>query len=113
VSEVFNGSESRFRGGEELRCIEAVEKYLSWGVIPATIMRDKKAYRPDPILLLNAAYRFYLEDIPTLVTRINQSQSERRQYVAQHHKWSQRVEQWTIKALEDIRLPTKRKPWPT
>ena len=113
VSKVFQGSESGFRGGEELLCVEAIEKYLSWGVIPATIIRDKKAYRPDPVLLINAAYRFYLEGIPTLVGRIKQSGSEQRQSVSQQARWSQRVEQWTIKALEDIRLPTERKPWPS
>jgi hypothetical protein len=113
VSNVFQGSESRFHGSEEAACVEAIEKYLSWGVVPATIIHDKKAFRPDPVLLINAAYQFYLEGIPTLIGRIKQPRREQLQYVSQQEKWSQRVEQWTIKALEDLRLPTKRKPWPS
>jgi hypothetical protein len=112
VSRVFQGAESRFHGGEQAVCVEAIEKYLSWGVVPATLIRNKKAFSPDPVLLINAAYCFYLEGIPTLISRINQSRREQSQYVSQREKWSQRVEQWTIKALEDLRLPTKRKPWP-
>jgi hypothetical protein len=72
VARVFQGSEARFRGGEEARSVAAIEKYLSWGVVPATIIRDGRAFRPDPVILINATYRFYLEGIPTLVSRINQ-----------------------------------------
>jgi hypothetical protein len=112
VARVFQRSEARFRGGEEEQCVAAIEKYLSWGVVPATIIRNANAFRPDPVLLINAAYRFYLEGIPTLVSRIARPRSDELQFVSQREKWAQRVEQWTIKALEDLQLPSRRKPWP-
>jgi hypothetical protein len=113
IAGVFRGRECRFRGGEEMECVRAIEKYLSWGVVPATVIRERVAYQPDPVIIVNAGYLFYLEEISTLIGRIRQSRQEERQPVWQRQRWSQRVEQWTMKAIEDVRLPTNRRPWPT
>jgi hypothetical protein len=108
VRRTFQGREARFRGGAPVECVETVKRYLSWGVVPATLMREGQAFRPDPVLLINAAYLFQLEDIASLIERV---EGEGAENLLQREKWCQRVEQWTLKALEDLRLPARRKAW--
>lgn len=108
VEQTFKGREARFRGGPQEECVAAVKRYLSWGVVPATLIRDKQAYRPDPVLLINAAYLFQLENIALLIERI---EGEGADDLLKRATWCQRVEEWTLKALEDLRLPTRRKEW--
>ena len=113
IANVFSGSQCRFHGDQDLGCVKEIEKYLSWGVVPATIIRNRTSYQPNPALLVNAGYLFYLEQIPALEGRIRQSRQEQTRAVSRRQRWAQRVEQWTMKALEDVRLPTKRIPWTT
>ena len=111
VNRTFNGLETTFHGAIDLSCIDAVYNYLSWGVVPASLIHNKQVFKPEPTLLINAAYLFYLEMVPALMKRIKASRNERRDEVRQQEKWGQRVEQWTLKALEDLRLPSRRKSW--
>lgn len=111
VTRTLKGHEARFQGGGHFECVEAIQKYLGWGIVPATLIRDGKAFYPDPVLLINAAYLFYLDGVPKLIERIKMSRQERSNYVSQREKWGQRVEQWTLKALEDLRLPNRRELW--
>lgn len=108
VKRTFKRREARFRGGAEVDCVEAIKRYLSWGVVPAALVCGKQVFRPDPILLINAAYLFQLEDIASLIERIGDQKVDN---LLQRERWCQRVEQWTLKALEDLRLPTRRKLW--
>jgi hypothetical protein len=108
VKKTFNQHEARFGGGAEVDCVEAIKRYLSWGVVPAALVRGTQTFRPDPILLINSAYLFLLEDMASLMNRI---EGEDVNDLLQREKWCQRVEQWTMKALEDLRLPTRRKEW--
>jgi len=108
VKQTFRGHEARFHGGMQFECVETIKSYLSWGVVPATLIRAGEAFKPDPVLLINAAYLFRLEDIATLTERI---QGSRADDILEREKWGKAVEQWTLKALEDLRLPTRRKPW--
>lgn len=112
VKQKFGGRESRFGGGPELfDCVDAIQKYLSWGVVPATLMREGQPYKPDPILLINAAFLFQLEKVPSLMKRIK-IEGKGENDLRQREKWSERVEQWTIKALEDLNfVSVRRKPW--
>lgn len=110
VARTFQGQEARFHGGQHFECVKAIQKYLGWGVVPATLVNNGRAFYPDPVLLINAAYLFYLEGIPVLINRIKQKREERANYISQREKWGKSVEQWTLKALEDLRrsCPTRR-----
>jgi hypothetical protein len=108
VKQTFAGREARFRGGDQVDCVEAIKRYLSWGVVPATLIRSRRAFRPDPVLLINAAYLFQLEDIALLIERIEPRGVDD---LLQQERWCQLVEQWTLKALEDLRLPTRKEAW--
>ena len=111
VTRTFDGMEATFKSSTDLSCVDAIYNYFSWGVVPATLVRNKQLFRPEPTLLINAAYLFYLERVPTLIKRIKASRRERKDVVSQREKWAKRVEQWTLKALEDLRLPGKGKRW--
>jgi hypothetical protein len=54
-----------------------------------------------PITLLNASYRFYLEGLEDLMSKIKDQDVSS----AQHRAfWMKRIENWTAKALEDVAL---------
>lgn len=109
VKQTFDGHEARFDGEAEFKSVEIIQRYLSWGVVPATLVERKQRSRPDPVLLINAAYLFYLEGISTLINRIKQNCDEPLNDVAQREKWGRRIEQWTMKAMEDLRFPAPSK----
>jgi hypothetical protein len=46
-----------------------------------------------------------------MASLMNRIEGEDVNDLLQREKWCQRVEQWTMKALEDLRLPTRRKEW--
>jgi hypothetical protein len=111
VVQTFQGHETVFRGQTDTECISAVQRYLREGVVPATIVQDGQIFMSDPAILINAAYLFYLARVPELINRIRQTRKERMGPVSERDKWGQSAERWTLKALEDLRLPSRRKPW--
>ena len=72
-------------------------------MVPSTLVQKRKERFPDAIALINAAYLFYLESLPELMQRIK-GQSEDSLSLSLRSKWAERVESWTLKALEDIGL---------
>jgi hypothetical protein len=112
VRKTFDGREVRFDQATLFPCVDLIQHYLSWGVVPSTLVSNKAEYVPDPALLINAAYLFYLEELHKLIERIRSGTGEETDTaVALRAKWGQRVEQWTMKALEDLRFPTGAKIW--
>ena len=111
VTRTFKGHETIFRGKVDVDCIAAIQRYLCSGVVPATIVQNGEFLMPDPAILINAAYLFYLDRVPELINRIKKTRNEKLDPVSERDKWGQRAEQWTLKALEDLRLPGRRKPW--
>lgn len=101
VDETFGTVLSRFRGALDQGEIRLVKNYLSRGVVPSTLIQRRKGVFPNPVTLINAAYLFYLENLPELMGRIK---GQRPRILSERNKWSERVESWTLKALEDIRL---------
>jgi hypothetical protein len=91
----------RFRGTLDREEINLVRIYLSHGVVPSTLVQERKEKSPDAIALINAAYLFYLESLPELMQKIA-NQDENR--LIHRSKWAERVEMWTLKALEDLTL---------
>jgi hypothetical protein len=69
--------------------------------VPSTLVLDGgRLVYPDPITIINASYRFYLESVPDLVDNIR-GQDES---AGTRAKWVERLELWTLKAIEDHSL---------
>jgi len=111
VTGTFQGRETIFHGQVDIDCIAAVHRYLCEGVVPATLVHDGQAFMPDPAILINAAYLFYLDRVPELINRIKATRKEHLETVSERDKWGQSAERWTLKALEDLRLPSRRRLW--
>jgi hypothetical protein len=101
VADTFRDRLRRFRGNVDREEINLVRTYLSHGVVPSTLIRERKEFSPDAVTLINAAYLFYLESLPELMKRIA-GQDE--QILAHRTRWAERIEMWTLKALEDLSL---------
>jgi hypothetical protein len=85
---------------------KSIAEYLRNGIVPSTlnvISTDGalQEVHPTSITLLNASYRFYLEGIEDLMSRI------KGQNLSSAHDratWMKKIENWTAKALEDVAL---------
>jgi len=103
VDQTFGGGPRVFRGEADEEEIRMVKKYLGYGVVPPVLMPNGKERALDPIALINAAYLFYLESLPELMDRISEQDPRK---PSDRNKWAERVEMWTLKALEDMRMLT-------
>jgi len=83
-----------------------VRTYLTYGVVPSTLVQGGKESFPDAVALINAAYLFYLENLPQLMKRISKQDKNN---LSHRSKWAERVEMWALKALEDLSLLSGRK----
>jgi hypothetical protein len=104
VGSTTNGIDSRLH--EYGLLWKPIAEYLRNGIVPSTLnipdsASTLKEVHATPITLLNAAYRFYLEGVEELMSRIkDQDLSSARDRAA----WMKRIESWTTKALEDVAL---------
>ncbi len=78
---------------------ELIKKYLSYGVVPSRLVSNGKVVTPSPVALINAAHLFTLQELDKLIDRIEGAKPDCLECRA---RWSQRVEMWTGKALEDV-----------
>jgi hypothetical protein len=85
-------------------CSSEIRKHLSHGVVPSTLIIDKKKHNPSPVTVLNSAWLFYLHDFTTLIEKI----AKRDPMNVQHRsELVSRLEMWTTKALEDFELVSR------
>jgi hypothetical protein len=101
VADTLRGRLRRFRSTLDREEINLVRIYVSHGVVPSTLVQERKEKSPDAIALINAAYLFYLESLPELMWKIANQDDNR---LTHRSKWAERVEMWTLKALEDLSL---------
>jgi len=101
VTSTFLGKLRRFRGDVDREQVDLVRTYLSQGIVPSTLVTDGKETCPDGVALINAAYLFYLESLPDLMQKISGQDEDN---LCHRSKWAERVEMWTLKALEDLSL---------
>ncbi len=80
-----------------------VAAYFRHGVVPSMIVGSgsQATKSPDPVTILNVAYQLYLDDLPTLIDKI---ESQHADSVEDRTRWTQRLEAWTLKALDDLEL---------
>ena len=102
VGNITNGIDPQLR--EYSLLWKPIAEYLRNGIVPSTLnVKDSdssiREVHPTPITLLNASYRFYLEGVEELMSRIKgQNVSSAQDRTA----WMKRIENWTTKALEDV-----------
>jgi hypothetical protein len=80
-----------------------IADYLRRAIVPSTVMIGKDAVYPSPVVLINAGYRFLLEELSLLLENI---EDESPNSIESRSKFSARLELWLLKALEDHRLLT-------
>jgi hypothetical protein len=98
VKEAFAGVPSEIGLFHDQRSV--IEKYLSFGVVPSRLVfLDGTVQSPNVVSLLNAANLFYLERLDNLIDQIDRQRSDCLECRA---RWTERIEMWTSKALEDI-----------
>ncbi len=85
------------------RLKDTVQEYFHHGVVPSTI-RDpssKKSASPSSVTVLNTAYQLHLDSLPVLIGRVQRQSAESVEHCS---NWTQKLESWTLKALEDLEL---------
>lgn len=85
---------------------EPVSKLLLHGVVPSTILDPKTGQNrvPGPITVLNAAFLAYLDRLAELMNRIEGQDLDA---VTARVRWTEKLEMWALKALEDHELATQ------
>lgn len=76
-------------------------QYFREAIVPSSIVIDGKREHPSPVVLMNAAFRFYLESIPSLIENV---EKENPASVEARSRFAERLELWSLKAIEDCRL---------
>jgi hypothetical protein len=115
VNKLMAGMDSGLEGFR--RHHRPIEKYLSQGVVPSTVLvANRKLGRWSPgfgskarpreehphfVSILNAAYKFYLESLPELVDNIEGQDSLN---ISHRNRWIKQLERWTMKAIDDSEL---------
>jgi hypothetical protein len=78
-----------------------ISKYLARAIVPSTIIMESGPVYPTPVVLINSAFRFVLEDFDKLLEKIDKASVDS---VRDRSWFTERLELWVLKALEDYRL---------
>jgi hypothetical protein len=97
VKDIFSTVPTELDSFETQR--EAIEEYLSYGVVPSRLVSGEDTLLPSAVALVNAAHLFYLEHLDRLIGKIHDAKTDCLECRA---LWAERVEMWTSKALEDL-----------
>ncbi len=97
VEEVFRNVSTEVKFFDEQQ--KLIKDYLSYGVVPSRLVSHGAVVTPSPVALINAAHLFTLQELDKLINRIERTDKDCLECRA---RWSERVEMWTGKALEDV-----------
>ncbi len=75
-----------------------IEDCLRAGVVP----HAKGSGNSDPVSVINSAFCFYLTSLPKLLKKYEKA--EDRDNVEKHSHWTDLLEKWTMKAIEDSQI---------
>jgi len=89
--------------------VEVFEKYnndiqecLLQGVVPSAVFEEiNLSARSESIALINSAFFFSLTLLSTLISNITDEKPEN---IEHRSRWLRRLEDWTLKSLENVRL---------
>jgi hypothetical protein len=91
---------------EYKKLFSVVQEYFKNGIVPSTVPDPDNSARvfPSPLTVLNAAYAFNLESLNTLISGIERQDPLS---IRDRQKWTEKLEAWTLKAIEDYGLLTR------
>lgn len=73
------------------------------GIVPSKLIDGSRPASPTPVSMVNAAYCFYLTALPELMDKL---EGQDPYNLHQRRTWIQKLEAWTLKAIEDYYLLT-------
>lgn len=83
----------------------SVRKLLMHGVVPSAVPElDNRS--PEPTTVVNSAFWFYLSSFRDFLSTIRDQDADK---ITDRVKWIERIEMWTLKALEDVSLARMQK----
>jgi hypothetical protein len=80
-----------------------ISNYLANAIVPSTVIVDSNAVHPSPVVLINSTFRFLLEEFERLLENIEKVSADS---ISDRSKYTERIELWILKAIEDYRLLT-------
>jgi hypothetical protein len=88
-----------------VRFQDEIQKYLSYALVPSTVIQKSQAQHPGGVALLNAGHQFLLSRCEDLFNRVPHKGNKGSAFQAE---WISRAESWVMKSLEDsLLLKTK------
>jgi hypothetical protein len=84
---------------------DAICDYFRAAVVPSSVKVANQQKHPTAVVLINSAFKFYLEHLPELIDNV---EGEDKQSVEARSRYAEKIELWTLKAIEDSRLLTKK-----
>jgi hypothetical protein len=80
-----------------------VREFLHHGVVPSVVPDPGSGTHrsPSSVTILNVAYQIYLDSVPELMGRV---EGQDPSSMVDCNIWTQRLESWTLKALDDLEL---------
>lgn len=79
-----------------------IQECLANGIVPSALIK-RPLLTPTPCSIINAAYCFYLTELPGLMSKVGQELHKRRA-IGDRNDWAQKIEAWALKSLEDYEL---------
>lgn len=83
-----------------------IAEYLKRAIVPSTIIVKGEVEYPKPVVLINAGFRFLLEELSQLLSNVD---GEDPASIESRSRLTGRLELWLLKALEDHRLLTRQR----
>ena len=80
-----------------------LEESCLHGVVPSHLIGREPGKFPTPVSMINSAYCFYLARLPELMAKLENQDPNNPE---QRALWVERLEAWTMKAIEDFHLVT-------
>ena len=87
-----------------LKELDAVSEALGEGVVPSTVVFEGQVRAISVPAILNGAYFFYASQLSRLADRVRVTGRDAGNAVSLRVFWLQKIEMWTLKALEDQHL---------
>jgi len=84
------------------KTLVTIEDCLSVGVVP----HSSTGSPPEPVSIINSAFCFYLTSLPDMVGRFEEGTGASAN-AEKRSKWTRKLEDWTMKAIEDSQVRTQ------
>jgi hypothetical protein len=78
----------------------SIQQCLANGIVPSTLV-SRPSLSPTPCSIINAAYCFYLTELPVLMSKLLRQDPR---LISHRKNWTQKIEAWTLKSIEDYEL---------